>query len=504
MPLPLDRRSFRPFFGRAAFGLALLLAVVFLAGSALAQDDEVAAAREARAALEERFEVIDLSIGWVLRPRDGRDDFAKLEILEGRILVDGVEIEEEDALRRFVDEDAERVLVLAEVSPDRLAGTPAAPEPPDAPDAPAIDEDAVDDARAAAREEAREERRRERRERRGDDARVSFGTSLRIEEDEAVREVVLIVGDLEVLGDIDGDATVVGGSAEVEGRVDGSLVVVGGSIRLGSDAVIDGDAVAVGGGIHREPGAVIDGEVVQVNFGDSFDFGDVHIGTPGWPSPGDFFSGSWWDFVGNVFGILFLLLLLVPFVFVAPGRTRAVGERARREPWKAGLVGVVIEVLFLPLLLLVFVVLMVSIVGIPLVLVVIPLLVLGLALYFLMGLAGVSIELGQWVDRRFRWNTLSPYLLLVLGVVLVQCWALLGEVLSFLPWPIRVSAILLVFLGLLAEYVAWTVGLGAAVLHQFSPLPEGPAYAFLDPHQEPPRDPNAPPAPSSPPEGDEA
>ncbi|MEM8931772.1 MAG: hypothetical protein AAGE94_11400 [Acidobacteriota bacterium] len=476
MPRPLDLpRALR-------FVLLFALAAVLTALPSAAQVDLDVDPDQVREALEARYEILELSRGYLLRPTDDRGDFETIEILDGRIAVDGASVDAED-LRRYVDEDASMILALA-----GLAEFPVPPEPPVPPTDDTVADDTVtdDDVVEEGDEDAVEV---DYRRSRGDDTRVSFGTPLTIEEHESVRDVVLLLGRLVVHGEVDGDATVVGGSAEVTGQVDGSLVVVGGGVKLGPDAVIDGDVVAVGGPVRRAAGAEIDGEVIQVDMGEDLEFGDVHIGTPEWFGFGSPFS-SGWDFIGNIFGIFFLLLLLLPFLFVAPDRTRAVGRRAVAEPWKSGLVGVVVEILFLPALLLVFILLMVSIVGIPLVLVVIPLLILALGIYFLMGLAGVSLELGRFIDDRFRWGALSPYLLLVLGLLLIQCWSLLGDLLGFLPWPIRISAVLLVIFGILAEYLAWTVGLGAAVLQQFSSRGVDGAYAgaaFADPYGEPPR-----------------
>ncbi|MEO1087650.1 MAG: hypothetical protein AAFY88_25730 [Acidobacteriota bacterium] len=146
------------------------------------------------------------------------------------------------------------------------------------------------------------------------------------------------------------------------------------------------------------------------------------------------------------------------------------------EPWKSGLVGLIIEVLFAPLLLLVVVLLVISIVGIPLLVVVPPLFGLLLVVFFTLGLTGSALWAGERMADRFDLRDLNPYLLLGLGLALIYGWSILGEAMSFTPWPIRATAFILLFFGFLVKYVAWTVGLGAAVLDQFSPVPVAPSW----------------------------
>jgi ABC-2 type transport system permease protein len=78
-----------------------------------------------------------------------------------------------------------------------------------------------------------------------------------------------------------------------------------------------------------------------------------------------------------------------------------------REPWKAGLVGLLTQILFLPILCVVFAVLAISLVGIPLLVLLLPLTVLAVVLVSLFGFGLVvpvvalvlgSAALGNWVE----------------------------------------------------------------------------------------------------------
>jgi hypothetical protein len=104
----------------------------------------------------------------------------------------------------------------------------------------------------------------------------------------------------------------------------------------------------------------------------------------------------------------------------------------------------------------------VSIIGIPLALVVPPLMIVGLIVFFVFGYAGVAMAAGGIFERRFE-RGYTRYALLLFGILLIEGWSLFGELLLALPGPIKFMAVLALAFGFLVEYVAWTVGLGAAV-----------------------------------------
>ena len=117
------RSAFSPSRARLPVVLvAFLLSSLFLVGPAAAQEADDIVDR-----LDGRFEAIQLSDGWLLRPSDPRDDLGAIELRNGRVLVDGERVDEEE-LRRFVDSDAAVIFALAE---GRSLEPPAPPEPPE-------------------------------------------------------------------------------------------------------------------------------------------------------------------------------------------------------------------------------------------------------------------------------------------------------------------------------------------------------------------------------------
>jgi hypothetical protein len=113
------------------------------------------------------------------------------------------------------------------------------------------------------------------------------------------------------------------------------------------------------------------------------------------------------------------------------------------------------------------VLLAVTIIGIPL-LVLVPFAILGLVVIALVGFTGVSYRLGVLLSERFGWNTANPYLTTIVGVVLLLSPVILARIVGLGGFPLFPITGVLVAVGLLAEYLAWTVGFGAMALLRFS------------------------------------
>ena len=96
--------------------------------------------------------------------------------------------------------------------------------------------------------------------------------------------------------------------------------------------------------------------------------------------------------------VLLLLTLLVRLV--AGGTVERVRAKAVEAPWMCALVGLAVELFFVPVLIVVAVILAISIIGIPLLLL-IPFVVLAFLLALVVGYTGVAQAVGDWVGRRF-------------------------------------------------------------------------------------------------------
>jgi len=449
-------------------GIYAAAIVLALLGGAPEQSGPDPAALRAR--IERRFDVLPLRDGFVLRPKSTGSSVRAIEVTDDAIALDGQPATGAE-LRRRLGADADLILQLSYLSDQERrsllqamspgAGRAGSPEPPASPTpsippTPPPAQTPPEPPRARDREAERESR-RARRESRDSDDRVHVGGSVTVGKDEV----------------IDGDVVAVGGSATVDGMVRGDVVAIGGSVNLGPTADVENDVVAVGGAVHRDPAARIGGRVqeVGINLG-RFRDGQFSLFNL-WR---DSMFGSAFRLAGTLarLGILCLLAALV-VLFGREYMERA-AVRAAAEPLKAGAIGLLAQLLFVPVLVITIVLLAVTIIGIPL-LVLVPFAMLGLVVIALVGFTGVSYRLGLLLGGRFGWNTENPYLTTIIGVVLLLSPIILARVVGLGGFPLFPITGALVAIGLLAEYAAWTVGFGAMALMRFSKpsLPEAPA-----------------------------
>lgn len=216
---------------------------------------------------------------------------------------------------------------------------------------------------------------------------------------------------------IGGDVDTGAGSFTLAGQVDGTVRVGAGSILLGSTASVGGDFL-YDGDFEQAPGATVDGEVRQDASisGAEFD---------GLPAVAGWLFTAYTLALTLVFGAILLLLM--------PGVARAVARDTRERPARtagAGLLALIAG----PAL---FVVLLLTIVGIPLALLWILVYVLLLFVGFVLGEYAVGAWLLSLADYENRW------LALLVGVLVVFA-------LGLVP-----------FVGGIVEFVVLLLGLGA-------------------------------------------
>ena len=396
-----------------------------------------------RVALAERFDLVPLQGGVALVPRSDDVGVRLVQVVGGVVSIDGVVATGEELATRLGD-DAPLVVQLSYLTPDvqrALAVAPNAipadstltpPAPPGPPDRP-LDR--------AVRGPGR-----------GD--RVRFGGGVLVRPGEDIEgDAVAIFGPLRVDGTVRGDAVSVFGGGVVNGEVGGDLVAVMGGLRLGPNAVIGGDVVAVGGRLARAPTAVVGGSVQEVDF-----LPRVVDGT-GWRQV---FAGMLPERGGLVPTIVrALLLVLVGLIVVAVGQTsiERVAQQVKAEPVRSGLVGLLAEVLFVPVLVVTVILLAVSIIGIPAI-VLVPFGVLLVVLLMLIGFSAMAYALGGAVMRRFR-GAQNTYVAVVIGVVAILGVTLFARMMAL---SFSSAAAPLVAAGFVLEFVAWTIGFGAVIL----------------------------------------
>jgi hypothetical protein len=256
---------------------------------------------------------------------------------------------------------------------------------------------------------------------------------------------------------------VVGGSATIDGRMDDDLVVIGGSVRVGPTAQVRGDLVSMGGQLIVSDAAEITGEIHDV----SIFWPELRFTLREWWWGID---DTWWavfSLVGTLFRLALIMIGACFLALLAPGWIRRIEYTAADAPVASGLLGVTWQLLFVPLLVITVVGMIVTIIGIPLLLLV-PFALLGLAIVWLAGFAAVAAQIGGGLRGRAQGPSGgSPVLDTAIGVALLGFITVIGHVLALGPSLFTPAAAAFVTAGLIIEYLAWTVGLGAALLAPF-------------------------------------
>lgn len=292
--------------------------------------------------------------------------------------------------------------------------------------------------------------------------RVAIGRSIAVDRDEEVLEAVVVVG----------------GSLRVEGRIREGLVVVGGNVTLGPQADVRGDVVVVGGTLTRAEGSQLRGSVSDISFGDwrpwtiaGLWFPTVHIG--------DF--GRWLTVFGTVFRISLLAVFIAFLLLVARAPVARIGRAAAAEPGRAFLAGLAAEILFIPALVIVSIGLIITLIGIPLLFVFLPLAILIGFVALLLGFTAITCRVGEWLQDRLGWQSHSALISATLGLLVVVGPTFVARMFGLANWPFGLFSVTMLTVGVLIEFVVWTMGLGATLMTGFGrwstvppPLPSGP------------------------------
>jgi uncharacterized RDD family membrane protein YckC len=273
-------------------------------------------------------------------------------------------------------------------------------------------------------------------------------------------DIVSILGDTRVTGEVNDSAVAVLGNMYIDGKVDGDAVTVLGNVELGPHAEIDGDLVAVGGSLQRDPAAIVRGDVQNV-------FGGNFAGV-GWlrawvqhclfyARPLAFAHGLHWAWE---LAFAFLALYMVFALLFREGLSRCV-QTFESRPGETVLAAL-ITALLTPVLV---VLLCVTVIGIAAV----PFVVIGLFCAGLFGKAVILAWIGWRVTGRQRVGPKShPAVAVLIGGALVLVLYVI-PVVGFLAYKV------LGYLGLGA--VVYTMILASRARQAAKEGPGGPAAA---------------------------
>lgn len=268
--------------------------------------------------------------------------------------------------------------------------------------------------------------------------------------------------------DVDGDLVVLGGSADVYGHVHGDAVAIGGKIYIAPQGEVDGSFVSLGGSIDNQSSVTPHTRTVKPRhtFGPIPPIPPVATQTP--EEPASLVNG-WTTFV-----LIDALLVLVAFLLF-PVKTREAMEYLLENPLVAGIAG-----FFSPIILaLVLVALAITVIGIPL----IPLVLVMTALGYLVGKAALAAFVGNRLFEVAHVQSPKPIAsmligLLILTVISMFSWE--GFVIYFLIGAISLGAALYGLVRVLnsrrrlTSYIPPVPPPQPPPAHEFAP-PAGPA-----------------------------
>jgi hypothetical protein len=305
----------------------------------------------------------------------------------------------------------------------------------------------------------------------GDGARVEIGSDLVIGADETVAgDLVVIEGDARIEGAVAGDVVMVGGTLEL---LEGS--VVEGSVRLAdarllrNQGEIEGDVVEVQ---NEEP---VLGEVREDIRREVVDEVRAEIRQEMRRDEGRSMLGPFRSVASAVGGVLenlvtILILGLIGAAVIAFGgeKVDVIAETVRRAPGRSAAVGAAGTILLIPVWVLGFVALVVSIVGIPVAIAWLPLFPIAACLAALVGYLTVARNAGEWLaDSDLPWTQWirksNSLITMTGGLVGLMALFVAANVISMAPFLGFLRGLLAVA-GFVVTFAALQIGFGAVIL----------------------------------------
>jgi hypothetical protein len=424
---------------RQIFIALAVLTVALMVRTAYIVHAQTATAAELRTQLSSRYDIVALQQGIALVPKAANPRVRMIQVVNGAVTVDGDTLTAAQ-LRDRLGADAGPIVQLTYLSAaeQRQLATPegaatpeatpgAAPAPPSATPTPPVPPAPEPPARSV--------------ERKGDVVRIGGG-AVDVAENERV----------------EGDVVAIGGPVTVNGEVTGDVVGVGGGLTLGPHAVIRGEVTAVGGPFKRDPQAQVFGKINEIGIGANgqtippynINMRNILFGT---------LASRVQRFVTTIVRVLMFILFALIVTAVGQRPVQQIAARIGAEPVRSGLMGLLAQILFVPVLVVTILALVISIIGIPL-LVLVPFAIILVGIVMLVGFTGTAYMVGGWTLDRFGRTERNPYLIAAIGIVVIAGLTLVGRLFALAVGGIGAPFYIA---GYLLEYLAWTVGFGAAI-----------------------------------------
>src|SRR5262245_4658805 len=448
---------------RQIFLALAVLTVALMARTAYIVHAQTATAAELRTQLSSRYDIVALQQGIALVPKTANPRVRMIQVINGAVTVDGDTLTAAQ-LRDRLGADAGPIVQLTYLSateqrqlasPETTStaaptatetGTSAQPATPAPTPTPATVPEAP--TRSVARN--------------GDIVRIGGG-DVTVSQNERV----------------EGDVVAIGGRVNIDGEVTGDVVAVMGGLTLGPHAIVRGEVTAVGGPFNRDPQAQVYGKVNEVGIGANgqtippynMNIRNILFGT---------LASRVERFVTTIVRVLMYILFALIVIAVGQRPVQQIAARIGAERGRSGLIGLLAEILFVPVLVVTILALVVSIIGIPL-LVLVPFGIILIGIVMLVGFTGAAYRVGTWTLDKFGRTQQNPYLIAAIGIVVIAGLTLVGRLFALAVGGVGAPFYIA---GYLLEYVAWTIGFGAAFLTWLQMRPGTAAPSMTPPPQE--------------------
>jgi len=309
-----------------------------------------------------------------------------------------------------------------------------------------------------------------------------------------INDFILKIGEDVVVGageELKGTLILVDGDLDVRGRIDGDVVLTGGTVRLLEEGLITGDLRIADGKLERSGGSV-GGSFLELDTGDEIQLGTAELedlrremeseirrdlrstlARETRPSPNIVFGlfgkvgKAIAGLLENLVTFLVLATLGVLAVHFQRERLEVISTTAHRAPMRSAVVGLAGGFFLIPIWIVGTIALAITIIGIPALLAWVPLFPIAAALAILFGYLAVARNVGEWVAeqeyRGLEWirgsNTFYTVIAGV-GALMVPCIA--ANAVSILGFGFLTG--LLGFVGSMVTFAAASVGFGAVLL----------------------------------------
>ncbi|MGQ9818118.1 MAG: hypothetical protein ACUVQ3_09270 [bacterium] len=263
-------------------------------------------------------------------------------------------------------------------------------------------------------------------------------------------DIAVFGGEIKNYGKITGDVAVAGGSVKNIGRVEGDIAVAGGTVELDSGSVTEGDIAIVGGSVDRSDYAVVNGRVIALDIGKIDKIMPkiaplfrLHQKT----APLKRMIAGFAAFAFLV--VIYILNLLSLLIF--PRAIDKIHQVIENNIWIAIAIGIGLEILFVPLIIL----FAISIIGIP----IIPAFVLAFFVGIIFGLTGISTILGERVCQGLNWQIKNRIGLFSVGWICLMIIPIFGILLNGTGF----AGVFMVILSFTILFAAATIGIGGVL-----------------------------------------